>query len=85
MYYRVWCSALVVLSVVGSGCVELRHELFALCQGYCSTHTVHTAHNAAPHNYSQPQPAQPMQNTICSSTVSCSPDDGHNDARNMLR
>jgi len=26
-----------------------------------------------------------VQNTICSSTRSCSPDDGHNDARNMLR
>ena len=26
-----------------------------------------------------------VQNTICSSTWSCSPDDGHNDARNMLR
>ena len=33
----------------------------------------------------QPQPAQPVQNTICSNTRSCSPDDGHNDARNMLR
>ena len=29
--------------------------------------------------------AQPVQNTICSNTRSCSPDDGHNDARNMLR
>jgi len=26
-----------------------------------------------------------VQNTICSSIRSCSPDDGHNDARNMLR
>ena len=26
-----------------------------------------------------------MQNTICGSAHSCSPDDGHNDARNMLR
>jgi len=32
----------------------------------------------------QPQPAQPVQNTICSSKSPCS-DDGHNDARNMLR
>jgi len=29
--------------------------------------------------------AQPVQNTICSKTRSCSPDNGHNDARNMLR
>jgi hypothetical protein len=26
-----------------------------------------------------------LQNTICGSTQSCSPEDGHNDARNMLR
>jgi len=47
--------------------------------------TVNTAHNTAPHNHNQPQLAQPVQNTICGSTRSCSPDDGHNDARNMLR
>jgi len=44
-----------------------------------------TAHDAAPHNHSQPQPAQPLQNTICGNIRSCPPDDGHNDARNMLR
>jgi len=33
----------------------------------------------------QSQPAQPVQNIICGSTQSCSHDDGHNDARNMLR
>ena len=33
----------------------------------------------------QPQRAQPLQNTICRNTQSCSPEDGHNDARNMLR
>jgi len=33
----------------------------------------------------QPKPAQTVQNTICGSTQSCSPDNGHNDARNMLR
>jgi len=32
-----------------------------------------------------PQPAQPVQNTTCNNTRSCSPDDGHNNARNMLR
>ena len=26
-----------------------------------------------------------VQNTICGNTRSCSPDDGHNDALNMLR
>ena len=29
--------------------------------------------------------AQPVQNTICSNTRSYSPEDWHNDARNMLR
>ena len=29
--------------------------------------------------------AQPLQNTICRSIRSCSPDDRHDDARNMLR
>ena len=46
---------------------------------------LHTAHDTAPNNHSQPQPAQPVQNTACSSTRSCCPDDGHNDARNMFR
>ena len=32
VYYRIWYSALVVLAVVGCGCVELRHELCALCR-----------------------------------------------------
>jgi len=51
-----WCSALVVLAVVGCGLVELGCEPCALCESYCSNsnfHTVHTAHNAAPHNHSQ--------------------------------
>ena len=30
-------------------------------------------------------PLVAVQNTTCSSAHSCSPDDGHNDARNMLR
>ena len=33
----------------------------------------------------QPQPSQPVQNTICGSAHSFSPNDGHNYARNMLR
>jgi len=32
VYYRIWYSALVVLAVVGCGCVELRRELCALCR-----------------------------------------------------
>ena len=42
------------------------------------------AHSLRPSS-TLPQPAQQVQNTICSNTGSCSPDDGHNDARNMLR
>jgi len=30
VYYRIWYSALVVLAVVGCGCVEQRHELCAV-------------------------------------------------------
>ena len=44
----------------------------------------HSAHSLRPSS-TQPQPAQPVQNTICSNTRSCSPDNGHNDVRNMLR
>jgi len=36
-------------------------------------------------NCYQPHPAEPAQYTICSNTRSCSPEDGHNDAWNMLR
>ena len=32
------------------------------------------------HSSTQPQPSQPVQNTICGSAHSRSPDDGHNDA-----
>ena len=44
----------------------------------------HSAHSLRP-SPTQRQSAEPVQNTTCSNTRSCSPDDGHNDARNMLR
>ena len=44
-----------------------------------------TPYNAAPHNRYQPHPSEPAQHTACSNTRSYSPDDVHNDARNMLR
>jgi len=47
--YCIWCSALVLLDVVGSGCGALRCRMRAVTHGLCS------------------------------------PEDGHNDARNMLR
>ena len=48
------------------------------------TLTVLTPYKAAPCNRYQPHPSEPAQHTTCSNT-SCSPEDGHNDARNMLR
>jgi len=55
------------------GCVEMGRKLCALC-----------VHSLRPSS-TQPQPGQPEQNIIRSNTRSCSPDDRHNDARNMLR
>ena len=49
-----------------------------------SNSNLHSAHSSRPSS-TQPQPSLPVQNTICGSAHSCSPDDGHNDARNMLR
>ena len=79
MYYRMWCSARVVLAVIVWSWV-------ASCV-HCVEVTVrfpHRAHSLRPSS-TQSQPAQPVQNTTCGNTWSCSPDDGHNDARNMLR
>ena len=84
--YRMRCSALVVLAVFGCGLMELRHEPCALCESYCSTFTQCTLLTAQLHKTTQPTTAYtPRQNTACSRTRSYSPDDGHNDARNMLR
>jgi len=53
--YCMWCTALVLLDVVGSGCGVrvLWRLLFA-------------PHKAAPHNRYQPHPAEPAQHTTCS-------------------
>jgi hypothetical protein len=51
------------------------------CKSNNILHTVHTAYVPAPHDRSQHNQA----NTTCSLKDSCSPDDGHNNARNMLR
>jgi len=54
--YCIWCPALVLLDVVGSGCGALRCRMRAArSTPYAVTHGL------------------------------CSPEDGHNDARNMLR
>jgi len=75
LLHMVFCTG-----CAGCGCVELGRKLCALCVGYCSN----SAHSLRPSS-TQPQPAQPVLNTIRDSTWSCSPDDGHNGARNMLR
>ena len=83
MHCRIWRSALVVMAVAvwswDASCVH--------CEGYCSTQlnsNLDSAHSLHP-SYTQPQPSLPVQNAICGSAHYCSPDDGHNDARNMLR
>ena len=60
------------------------HRSCVHCECYCSNSIFHNAHSPRPSS-TQPQTAQPVQNTICGSAHSCSPDDGHNDVRNMLR
>ena len=80
VYCCLWCSALVVLAVVvWSWVVRCLH-----CVKVTVRLPSHSANIVRPSS-TQPQPAQPVQNTICSSTRSSSPDDGHNDARNMSR
>ena len=79
VHCRIWCSALVVMAVVvwswDASCVHCESE---------SNSNLHSAYSLHPSS-TQPQPSQPVQNTICGSAHYCSPDDGHNDARNMLR
>jgi len=43
------------------------------------------AYNATPHNCNQPHPVLPAQTPYAVIHGLCSPGDGHNDARNMLR
>ena len=49
-----------------------------------SNSNLHSAHSLHPSS-TQPQPSLPVQNTIRGSAHYCSPDGGHNDARNMFR
>jgi len=78
LLHMVFCTG-----CAGCDCVEQDRKLCALCAGYRSTAS-HSAHILRPCS-TQPHPVQPVQNTIGSNTRSCSPDDGHNDARNILR
>jgi len=49
------------------------------------TFTVLTSYNAAPHNRHQLHPAEPEQYSQMQQHGLCSPEDGHNDARNKLK
>jgi len=60
----------------------LPHMVF--CTGCADHGRVELARSFRP-GYTRPRPAQPVQNTISGNTQSCSPEVGHNDARNMLR
>jgi len=70
--YCIWCTALVLLNVVGSGC------------GVQAVHFSHpkTQRPTTATNHIQ----QNQRSTLHAVTRGlCSPEDGHNDARNMLR
>ena len=74
-------SALVVLAVVVCSwvvscvhCVKVTSRTVTFTQCTQFTTQLHTT-----------TASTTSADTICSSTRSCSPDDGHNDARNMLR
>jgi len=64
--------ALVVLDVAGCSCDAL----------FCR---VRAPYDAMPHNCNQPHQALMAQTPYAVIHDLCSPDDGHNDARNMLR
>jgi len=65
--YCMWCAALVLLDVVGSGCGALCCRLRALWR-LLFDFTVLAPYNTAPHNHYQPHPAEPAQHTTCSNT-----------------
>ena len=57
--YCTWCTALVLMDVVGSGCGALRCRVRAQWG---------LLFDPAPHNHNQPHPAEPAQHTTCSNT-----------------
>ena len=57
-----------------------RHEIPTLCTAHYSTQRHYGSHILR-----FCSPLVTVQNIICGSAHSCSPDAGHNDARNMLR
>jgi hypothetical protein len=66
-----------------SFCVLYRAERHVDMQPNNSFQKVRTAYTTAPHNQSQHN--QASSHEVLTSLVLVSPDDGHNDSRNMLR
>jgi len=60
----------------------LPHMVF--CTGCAGRGRVELTRSLRPSS-TRPRPAQLVQNTICGNTQSCSPEDGYNDTRNVLR
>ena len=80
--YCIWCTALVLLDVVGSGCGSLRCRMRGLWRlpSQCSHPTMQRTTTATNH-IQQNQRSTPYAVTH----GLCSPEDGHNDSGNMLR
>ena len=78
-------DATSISTCFGHQYVHLQEDKTVHYRIWCSALVVptHSSHSSQP-NSTQPQPAQPVQNTNCGSTQSCSPEDGHNGAWNML-
>jgi len=65
--------------------VKKEYQQDATIQMFIVNFTVLAPYNATPHNCNQPHPALPAQTPYAVIHGLCCPDDGHNDARNLLR
>jgi len=82
--YCIWCTVLVLLDVVGSGCGALHCRMQALWRLLFDLHSAHILQRSTP----QPLPTTSSRTSTVHHKQQhglCSPEDGHNDARNMLR
>jgi len=73
-----WFCWMWLVAVVGRCFVGCEH-----CEGYCSTHSAHTLQRSAPQ--SLPTTSSRTSTPYAVTHGLCSPEDGHNYARNMLR
>ena len=69
----------------GCGCVELGRKLWRSLFDSVEQWPSQCTQLSLRPSSTQPQPSLTVHNTVCGSAHSCSPDDGHDDARNMLR